>query len=380
MFDLRRAGAGLAGGALAALAGAGALALALLPPGERALRAAALLYAPAAAAAAWQGEPAAPAAAAAAEAQPAPQPAPQPAATATPETAPTPSPAPEPTPAPVTTAPPDLEGAGDILPRTYAPGGGEGYVTLAAGSIRNSTEHSDAELAAAAEGPLPFAVELDSAEPQVLILHTHATECYQPWEELVFDPAFSARTEDKSQNMCAVGARMAQVLNAAGVNTLHDTTLHDSPSYTESYARSAQTARAYCEKYPSIKVILDVHRDAIEADGARIKPVCTLDGEPAAQVMIIAGCDNGSTVQLPNWRQNLKFAAAWQTSMEQNYPGLARPALCGYRFYNQDVTTGSLLLEVGGHANTLDEAIRAGEYAARALAALFGAAGAQETN
>ena len=72
--------------------------------------------------------------------------------------------------------------------------------------------------------------------------------------------------------------------------------------------------------------------------------------------MIIAGCDNGSTVQLPNWRQNLKFAAAWQTSMEQNYPGLARPALCGYRFYNQDVTTGSLLLEVGGHANTLDEA------------------------
>lgn len=96
--------------------------------------------------------------------------------------------------------------------------------------------------------------------------------------------------------------------------------------------------------------------------------------------MIIAGCDNGSTVQLPNWRQNLKFAAAWQTSMEQNYPGLARPALCGYRFYNQDVTTGSLLLEVGGHANTLDEAIRAGEYAARALAALFGAAGAQETN
>ena len=64
----------------------------------------------------------------------------------------------------------------------------------------------------------------------------------------------------------------------------------------------------------------------------------------------------------------------------QNYPGLARPALCGYRFYNQDVTTGSLLLEVGGHANTLDEAIRAGEYAARALAALFGAAGAQKTN
>ena len=253
MFDLRRAGAGLAGGALAALAGAGALALALLlQPGERALRAAALLYAPAAAAAAWQGEPAAPAAAAAVEAQPAPQPRPHsPAAHGHARNGPhTPSPAPEPTPAPVTTAPPDLEGAGDILPRTYAQGGGEGYVTLAAGSIRNSTEHSDAELAAAAEGPLPFAVELDSAEPQVLILHTHATECYQPWEELVFDPAFSARTEDKSQNMCAVGARMAQVLNAAGVNTLHDTTLHDSPSYTESYARKRPDRPRLLRKIP----------------------------------------------------------------------------------------------------------------------------------
>lgn len=47
--------------------------------------------------------------------------------------------------------------------------------------------------------------------------------------------------------------------------------------------------------------------------------------------------------------------------------------LCGYRFYNQDVTTGSLLIEIGGHANTLAEAVRGGEYAARALAALFGA-------
>ena len=209
---------------------------------------------------------------------------------ATPETAPTPSPAPEPTPAPATTAPPDLEGAGDILPRTYAPAAAKAMSRWprAASAIRPNTATPSSPPRPKARWP--FAVELDSAEPQVLILHTHATECYQPWEELVFDPAFSARTEDKSQNMCAVGARMAQVLNAAGVNTLHDTTLHDSPSYTESYARSAQTARTYCEKYPSIKVILDVHRDAIEADGARIKPVCTLDGEPAAQVMIIAGC------------------------------------------------------------------------------------------
>ena len=133
------------------------------------------------------------------------------------------------------------------------------------------------------------------------------------------------------------------------------------------------TAEEYLRRYPSIKVVLDVHRDAIEdADGTRVKPVCTIDGESTAQVMIIAGCDNGSTISLPNWRLNLRFAAAWEEAMESRFPGLTRPVLCGYRFYNQDLTTGSLLIEIGGHANTLEEALRGGEFAARALAELLG--------
>ena len=161
------------------------------------------------------------------------------------------------------------------------------------------------------------------------------------------------------------------MLNDAGITTLHDTTLHDSPSYTESYARSAQTARRYLEEYPSIKVVLDVHRDAMESGDARVRPLTTLDGQPTAQVMIIAGCNNGGTVQLPNWRLNLCFAAKWEERMEMLYPGLTRPVLCGYRFYNQDVSPGALLIEIGGHANTVQQAVRAGQYAAKALAALF---------
>lgn len=377
MFHWRRVGLKAGGALLAAAITAGSLVSAAVQPSGWPLRAAAFLFAPAAVGAVGVvAQPsAAPAAASAslpvptAAAQATPPPAPQP---ATAETA-TPAPTPQPTPAPSTTAPPDIANAGAIEPRHYAQGSGDGYVTLAAGSIKNSTEHSDAELAQAAQGELPFTVELDSPDPQVLILHTHATETYQTWDEPLFDPDFTARTADTSLNMCAVGARMAEVLNEAGVNTLHDTTLHDSPSYTESYGRSANTARDYLERYPSIKVILDVHRDALEADGTRIKPVCEVEGEQAAQVMIIAGCDNGGTVSLPHWQDNLKFAAAWETAMESAYPGLTRPVLCAYRFYNQDVTTGSLLIEVGGHANTLTEAVRAGEYAARALAALFGA-------
>ena len=128
----------------------------------------------------------------------------------------------------------------------------------------------------------------------------------------------------------------------------------------------------YLARYPSIRVVLDVHRDAIEdEDGTRVKPVCEIGGESTAQVMVIAGCDNGGSIPLPNWRLNLRLAAAWEAAMEESHPGLTRPVLCGYRFYNQDLTTGSLLIEVGGHANTLDEAIRAGRYAAEGLAKIL---------
>ena len=288
--------------------------------------------------------------------------------------APQPTPTPQPTATPLPSAAPEIENPGAIRAETFGQGSGAGYVTLGAGSIRNMTEHSDADLRAAATTPsLPFSVEVDSREPQVLILHTHATETYQTWPDPVYDPDFTARTQDTALNMCAVGAAMAEVLNDAGICTLHDTTLHDSPSYNASYDRSRTTAQAYLERYPSIQIILDVHRDAIEdADGTRVKPLCQVGGQDAAQVMLIAGCDNGSSVPLPNWRLNLRFAAAWEQAMEQRTPGLTRPVLCAYRYYNQDLAPGSLLIEVGGHANTVTEAVRAGQAAAEALAVLLG--------
>ena len=153
--------------------------------------------------------------------------------------------------------------------------------------------------------------------------------------------------------MCAVGRVMADTLNAAGLNTLHDETLNDYPSYTGSYENSRAVVQRYLAQYPSIKVVLDVHRDAIETEGgSRMAPVCTVDGRQAAQVMIICGCDNGGSVRLPGWRQNLRFAAAWERSMEGMYPGFTRPVLFSYRFYNQDLTTGSLLIEIEATAIT----------------------------
>ena len=260
------------------------------------------------------------------------------------------------------------EDAGTILEKTYPQGSGEKYVACGAGSIKNNTRVPAAEIAAEVEAPLPFAVEWNSPEPQVLIMHTHATEDYRLSAGLWFRPGDGSRTTDRNYNMCAVGRVMADTLNAAGLNTLHDETLNDYPSYTGSYANSRAVVQQYLAQYPSIKVVLDVHRDAIETEnGSRMAPVCTVNGQQAAQVMIICGCDNGSSISLPNYRQNLRFAAAWERAMEGTFPGLTRPVLFSYRFYNQDLTTGSLLIEVGGHGNNLNEALYAGQLAAEGL-------------
>ena len=258
--------------------------------------------------------------------------------------------------------------AGTVQEQQFGQGSGEKYIPCGTGSIKNNTRQTAAEIAAEIEDPLPFAIERNSADPQVLIMHTHATEDYRLSAGLWFTPGDGARSTDRSINMCAVGRVMADTLNAAGICTLHDETLNDYPSYTGSYANSRAVVQQYLTQYPSIKVVLDVHRDAIEREsGARCAPVCTIDGRQAAQVMIICGCDNGTSVQLPNWRQNLRFAAAWERSMESRYPGFTRPVLFSYRFYNQDLTTGSLLIEIGGHGNNLNEALYAGYLAAQGL-------------
>ena len=268
--------------------------------------------------------------------------------------------------------------AGTILEKTYPQGSGEKYIPCGAGSIKNNTRQTAADIAAEIENPLPFAIEKDSPDPQVLVMHTHATETYRLSAGLWFRPGDGARSTDRSINMCAVGRVVADTLNAAGIHTLHDETLNDYPSYTGSYANSRAVVQQYLAQYPSIKVVLDVHRDAIETEsGSRYAPVCTVNGRQAAQVMIICGCDNGGSVQLPNWRQNLRFAASWERSMEGMYPGFTRPVLFSYRFYNQDLTTGSLLIEIGGHGNNLNEALYAGQLAANGLAAaLLGSSGA----
>ncbi|MBQ1263761.1 MAG: stage II sporulation protein P [Oscillospiraceae bacterium] len=210
-------------------------------------------------------------------------------------------------------------------------------------------------------------IKLYKGKPQVLVYHTHSTESYEMEDLGYYTKGSSARTIDERYNMLRVGDEIVKQLEAAGIEVIHDRSLYDYPSYNGAYNRSAATAKKYLEKYPSITVTLDIHRDAIEkSGGVRVKPTAVINGKKAAQVMIIAGVDDGS-MNFPKWRENMKFASVLQQKMESSYPGLTRAAMVCHRRYNMYLTTNSLLVEMGGHANTLDEAIYSGQMLGKSL-------------
>lgn len=210
-----------------------------------------------------------------------------------------------------------------------------------------------------------------SDEPQVLIMHTHTTETYMTENTDYYTEAYTSRTRDKEKNMVSVGEIVADKLNKAGIKTLHDTTEHDYPKYTGSYGRAATTIKSYLKKYPSIKIVLDLHRDALASGSDKVKLVTEINGKKAAQVMLVMGSQSGSITNHPNWKENLKLAFKLQQMLETKYPTLARPMTVNSSLYNQNLTTGSMLIEFGTDANTLEEAHYSAELVGDALVSLF---------
>ncbi len=235
-----------------------------------------------------------------------------------------------------------------------------------AGQVQNKTALSNQVLYEESQLLPEFQIVADGS-PQVLIMHTHTTESFEPYEREYYDSSFNYRTTDSSKNMIMVGDAIAEQLESAGIGVVHDTTVHDYPSYTGSYERSAETVKNALIQYPSIKIVLDIHRDAVGGDGVIKQPVVEINGKKASQVMIISGCDDG-TMNMPNYLKNFRFACLLQQQMESDYAGFTRPILFDYRKYNQDLTTGSILIEVGSHGNTLEQVEYAGELIGSSLA------------
>ncbi len=295
-----------------------------------------------------------------------PSPSPSPAPTAEPSPAPAATPEvndedDDPIPPPVTSSTPD-----GVISRTLKAGTSSQYITVGNVSVYNRTSYN-VDLA-------PFLADLPrltkGAGPQILIYHSHATEAYHPDGDDVYEPSGDHRTLDVNYNMVRVGREMTQVFEAAGFEVIHDETLYDYPSYNDAYYRSADGVAQWLEQYPSLALIIDVHRDALVAnDGTIYKTaVGTLDN--CAQVMMVMGTDNNGQPH-PNWRVNLSLALAIQKGLTDKWATLARPLVLRPTRFNQHMSTGMLLVEVGTHGNTLQEALTAARLYARTVVELF---------
>ena len=215
--------------------------------------------------------------------------------------------------------------------------------------------------------PLSFSVGKGGAEPQVLIYHTHTGEGYLDADVDKCFESYYSHTYNNDFNVVAVGEAIKRSLEENGIATLHDPTVHDS-TYSGSYYRSAETASADMADYPSIKIVLDIHRDAIGTDDCKTKPVFEYEGRKGAQIMILSGCDYYGEMDFPDWEKNLSLALKLQTTAERLYPGMTRPLSFDYFSYNEPLCDGSLLIEIGSEANSIDEAEYTGELLGKAIA------------
>ncbi|MCD8375966.1 MAG: stage II sporulation protein P [Oscillospiraceae bacterium] len=258
--------------------------------------------------------------------------------------------------------------AGQVEERTLLASEGGGYLSALGVSLYNYTSQElDVEALAAAE----IAVEAEKGDgPQILILHTHGSEAYTMDGEDIYQESDSYRTTDTQYNVVRVGDEMQQVFESLGLEVLHDRTLYDYPQYDGAYGRSAAAISGWLEQYPTIQIVLDVHRDALAgSDGTVYKTAAQLGGDSTAQVMLVLGTNDN--LEHPNWLNNLALAIRIQQELDAAYPTLARPISLRSARFNQQLTYGSLLVEVGSHGNTLQEALNAADLFAQTAGEVF---------
>ncbi|MDE7218278.1 MAG: stage II sporulation protein P [Oscillospiraceae bacterium] len=255
-----------------------------------------------------------------------------------------------------------------VQARTLTPSSPEGYIVTGDVYINNRSDKSFDETLF--DGS--FAAKLSEEEgPKVLILHTHGSEAYTMPPGQEYEPSGESRTTDCAYNVVRVGDELARTLEEAGIGVVHDPALYDYPEYSGAYGRSLTAAERAMEEYPSISLVLDIHRDAIsDGDGSPYKVISNVAGVNAAQMSFIIGSDGGG-LEHEGWRENLKLAAALQQHLTEDYPTLMRPISVRNSRYNQHVSPGALLIEMGAAGNSLDEALLSARLLGQAIGEMF---------
>ncbi len=209
----------------------------------------------------------------------------------------------------------------------------------------------------------PGRIAIDSKAPQVLIYHTHATESYMP------NTALNYHTLNENYSVVSVGTKLAKYLqDKYKYRVIHDKTYHDKDSYAYSYSNSLLTIKRNVTRYKSLKVILDVHRDAFAVSGSannqakKNEYTAVINGRKAARIMLVVGKGN------PNYKELEKFAVYIKKKMDKLYPGLfLRIEEKEKSKYNQYFSNHSMLIEVGCMLNTNEEAQYSGELLGKVI-------------
>lgn len=250
------------------------------------------------------------------------------------------------------------------------PKSNEGYIINNNVYVKNESSKT-IDLKAIMAEALKFKISKASKGPQVLIFNTHATEAFNEGGKAEYTEGVYPRSDDDSKNVAAVGETIAKELTANSIKVVQDKTHHDGPSYNGAYTRSLATVNQYLKKYPTIKIVLDIHRDSLVSNtGEQYRPVANIGGKSAAQIMILVGL---GTKALPNshYKENLKFAALLQSDLESKYAGLCRPILLRDSRYNEHTAEGALLIEIGSSGNTIEEAQYSGTLLAKSLSGII---------
>ncbi len=212
----------------------------------------------------------------------------------------------------------------------------------------------------------------EQGKPIALIYHTHTSESYTPTETYNYKPRDKAyHTDDLNYSVARVGEEMAAELKRLGVATIHDKTVHDIPTYMTSYSNSLKTVQKLIKQYPSLKILIDLHRDAPFPEASRSRELTTvkIDGTTYSRIMFVVGSD--TNFPHPNWKENYNFCYLLNEMIENKYPGISRGILLREERFNQHLSNKAILVEIGSHGNTMEESIRSAKLFANTLADLI---------
>lgn len=203
----------------------------------------------------------------------------------------------------------------------------------------------------------------------IVIYHTHTCESYTPTPENNYTASGNFRTTDLNYSVARVGTELSNYLKNMGFNVIHDTTYHDYPAYTGSYTRSLETISGMLKANPASELVIDLHRDAL-GSSSTYGPTVQIGDEIAAQIMFVIGTDGGG-LKHKDWLYNFKLAVKIQEQANLMYPGLFKPIILRDSRYNQHVTKGACIIEVGATGNTLEQCNTSMKYLAKVLEAVM---------